>query len=121
MTPIVSYWSAADMLWMDGRGQDGQGACWSDAPDACGSSARFYDFSVQDIPASSHCGLMLTRQRPAPPRPPRTTAAPPARAPREPGEQTPLLAAAGLAAGGLAAAVAMAVARGRRPPAGAGE
>jgi len=46
MTPIISYWSSSDMLWMDGPGADGLGPCRVDEPDACGESVKFYDFSV---------------------------------------------------------------------------
>merc|ERR1740123_588809 len=46
MTPIVSYWSSKDMLWMDGRGQDGRGPCKEDTPSECGDTARFSNFSV---------------------------------------------------------------------------
>jgi len=60
MTPIVSYWAANDMLWMDGPGTDGQGPCTVDDMDACGKSVKFYDFSVEEIggarPASSSSG-----------------------------------------------------------------
>lgn len=46
MTPIMSYWSSDDMLWMDGKGDDEMGPCQKDFPDDCGESVRFYDFSV---------------------------------------------------------------------------
>lgn len=49
MTPVVSYWSADDMTWMDGRGVDGQGPCSSDNAGACASSVKFYNFSVTSI------------------------------------------------------------------------
>ena len=47
MTPIVSYWSAPDMLWMDGRGADGLGPCQQDKPDLCGESVKFYVLCLQ--------------------------------------------------------------------------
>jgi len=50
MTPIISYWSANDMLWMDGKGQDGQGPCAVDHMDKCSDSVKFYNFSIHDIP-----------------------------------------------------------------------
>eukprot|EP00445_Apocalathium_hangoei_P009375 CAMPEP_0203868820 /NCGR_PEP_ID=MMETSP0359-20131031/17342_1 /ASSEMBLY_ACC=CAM_ASM_000338 /TAXON_ID=268821 /ORGANISM="Scrippsiella Hangoei, Strain SHTV-5" /LENGTH=1214 /DNA_ID=CAMNT_0050787323 /DNA_START=57 /DNA_END=3701 /DNA_ORIENTATION=- len=49
MTPVMSYWSANDMLWMDGAGADGQGPCVVDDASACGESVRMYDFAVVDI------------------------------------------------------------------------
>jgi hypothetical protein len=49
MTPVVSYWSSEDMLWMDGRGSDGQGPCGRDDASACTDSVRFYGFCVSRI------------------------------------------------------------------------
>jgi len=49
MTPVVSYWAADDMLWLDGQGADRQGGCASDHKDACPDTVRFHDFSVFDI------------------------------------------------------------------------
>jgi len=66
MTPIVSYWKSADMLWMDGKGADGQGPCATDSPDDCGKRAKFSNFSVGTIPGSA-CMSRLTNQRPAEP------------------------------------------------------
>jgi len=53
MTPIISYWSSSNMLWMDGRGSDGRGPCDSDDPEACAESVRFYDFSLGPIEATA--------------------------------------------------------------------
>jgi len=50
MTPIVSYWSADDMLWMDGAGKDKLGACKKDRPSRCAESVRFSNFSVGVAP-----------------------------------------------------------------------
>ncbi|CAK9013428.1 unnamed protein product [Durusdinium trenchii] len=50
MTPVVSYWSAPDMLWMDGVGGDGKGPCHKDEPDLCGETVKFYDFAVESLP-----------------------------------------------------------------------
>jgi len=66
MTPIVSYWSAADMLWMDGQGQDMKGACAVDTPGACASATVFSDFSIEAI-RGSPCNAKLTDQLPAQP------------------------------------------------------
>ena len=41
MTPVVSYWSSADMLWMAGKGQDGQGPCAEDAEKNCAMHQLF--------------------------------------------------------------------------------
>ncbi len=49
MTPIVSYRSANDMLWMDGVGSDGQGPCAADDKDACSETVKFYNFSIKDL------------------------------------------------------------------------
>lgn len=49
MTPVISYWSSNDMLWLDGTGSDGLGGCAKDRKDLCGESVRFYDFSITDI------------------------------------------------------------------------
>lgn len=49
MTPIISYWSAGFLIGMDGLGSDGLGPCAEDAPDACGKSVKFYDFSISDM------------------------------------------------------------------------
>ncbi|CAK0897420.1 unnamed protein product [Prorocentrum cordatum] len=51
MTPIVSYWSATDMLWMDGKGADGKGPCAVDDIKACGATVAFHNFSVAPIGA----------------------------------------------------------------------
>ncbi|CAK0879567.1 unnamed protein product [Prorocentrum cordatum] len=49
MTPIVSYWSANDMLWMDGKGADGKGPCAVDDVKACSETVTFHNFSVAPI------------------------------------------------------------------------
>lgn len=51
MTPIVSYWSSENMLWMDGRGADGLGPCDRDEPEACANRVKFFDFSLEPITA----------------------------------------------------------------------
>jgi hypothetical protein len=53
MTPIVSYWSDNNMLWMDGKGSDGQGPCASDNEAACSEHVKFYGFSVASIASPS--------------------------------------------------------------------
>jgi len=53
MTPVMSYWSSNDMLWMDGKGTDGRGPCLSDDAAACGAKVGFHDFSVSDISTSN--------------------------------------------------------------------
>mmetsp|Transcript_29364 Transcript_29364/g.68239 ORF Transcript_29364/g.68239 Transcript_29364/m.68239 type:complete len:305 (+) Transcript_29364:1-915(+) len=37
------------MLWMDGKGSDGQGPCVVDAQ-RCGDNAKFYNFKVEELP-----------------------------------------------------------------------
>jgi len=49
MTPIISYWSSKDMLWMDGLGADGLGPCVKDDPEACPDAVRFYGFTIENI------------------------------------------------------------------------
>jgi len=66
MTPIVSYWNSADMLWMDGKGSDGQGPCARDRPGDCGKRTKFSNFSVAAIPGAA-CQAKLTNQQPAKP------------------------------------------------------
>jgi len=66
MTPIVSYWSSADMLWMDGKGSDGRGPCARDSPDDCSKRTKFSNFSVSAIPGTA-CKAKLTDQQPAKP------------------------------------------------------
>jgi len=53
MTPVLSYWSSSDMLWMDGLGMDQQGPCHQDNPATCATSAAFVDFVIEDIDATS--------------------------------------------------------------------
>merc|ERR1719215_1714757 len=66
MTPIVSYWSSNDMLWLDGKGADGRGACARDSPESCGKRTKFSNFSVAAIPGAA-CKAKLTNQQPAKP------------------------------------------------------
>lgn len=55
MTPAISYWSGANMQWLDGIGGDGRGHCTAgqDAAVQCASTAVFSGFSVSDIAAST--------------------------------------------------------------------
>lgn len=60
MTPIISYWKADDMTWMDGRGKDQKGPCDKDDSYAqCGPSVHFSDFKLSDIQ-----GQRRLRQKP---------------------------------------------------------
>lgn len=56
VTPIASYWSSKDMLWMDGPGDDGQGPCTTSDTDTCSKSVRFSDFSIEDIEIKKDTG-----------------------------------------------------------------
>eukprot|EP00444_Apocalathium_aciculiferum_P045058 CAMPEP_0183523788 /NCGR_PEP_ID=MMETSP0371-20130417/19426_1 /TAXON_ID=268820 /ORGANISM="Peridinium aciculiferum, Strain PAER-2" /LENGTH=312 /DNA_ID=CAMNT_0025722791 /DNA_START=47 /DNA_END=985 /DNA_ORIENTATION=- len=51
MTPVISYWEAADMLWLDGRGNGG-GPCFRDDMD-CGTAPLFSGFAIEDLDAST--------------------------------------------------------------------
>merc|ERR1719436_994144 len=53
MTPVLSYWSSDDLMWLDGKGADGNGPCASDTPAKCLDSIKFYDFSIVDIGGQS--------------------------------------------------------------------
>jgi len=47
MTPVLSYWKADDMLWLDGPGLGG-GPCQEDTVQ-CNAAPQFYGFSVEDL------------------------------------------------------------------------
>jgi len=49
MTPVISYWKAKDMLWLDGKGPDGNGPCSTDS-DRCGDSVKFHSFKLEAMP-----------------------------------------------------------------------
>jgi hypothetical protein len=52
VTPVVTYWNSHNLLWMDGKGADGQGPCAAeDEADkaSCSGSVQFSGFSVVDI------------------------------------------------------------------------
>mmetsp|Transcript_73391 Transcript_73391/g.166350 ORF Transcript_73391/g.166350 Transcript_73391/m.166350 type:complete len:265 (-) Transcript_73391:10-804(-) len=59
MTPVISYWSAKDMLWLDGTGPDKRGPCKEDLAE-CGESASFSGFTLEDIPGGPANGGLLT-------------------------------------------------------------
>jgi hypothetical protein len=49
MTPIVSYWNANDMLWLDGAGGDKRGPCKKDEPSKCAASWQIHDFRIENL------------------------------------------------------------------------
>jgi len=70
MTPVISYWKSADMLWMDGAGNDGLGPCVADTQ-RCGESVSFYGFTLENI--ESALDIDLLQPMPSlPPTPPPT-------------------------------------------------
>jgi hypothetical protein len=46
MTPVVSFWSADSMTWLDGKGPKG-GTCVEDRADQCPDSVKVYGFSLE--------------------------------------------------------------------------
>jgi len=70
MTPVASYWSSDDMLWMDGKGSDGLGPCKSDHTAACGTAVRFSAFSISPLgsgaSSSSTTGIRSNMIAPVP-------------------------------------------------------
>jgi hypothetical protein len=52
MTPIISYWAADDMTWMDGAGDDMQGPCIKDKAKSCGEKVLMYDFAIKSLKKS---------------------------------------------------------------------
>mmetsp|Transcript_183398 Transcript_183398/g.581696 ORF Transcript_183398/g.581696 Transcript_183398/m.581696 type:complete len:278 (+) Transcript_183398:489-1322(+) len=58
MTPMVSYWKSNDLLWMDGIGLDGRGACAKDRAEDCPNAVRFYNFSVEAIGAENRGSVL---------------------------------------------------------------
>merc|ERR1719379_2070342 len=63
MTPVISYWSSDDMLWLDGKGADHLGPCAKDDASACAETVQFYEFSIADIgaPRSNVCYRKLVK------------------------------------------------------------
>jgi hypothetical protein len=47
MTPVVSFWSADSMDWLDGHGPKG-GVCTADQPSQCPDSVRIYGLSFEE-------------------------------------------------------------------------
>mmetsp|Transcript_61870 Transcript_61870/g.130623 ORF Transcript_61870/g.130623 Transcript_61870/m.130623 type:complete len:444 (+) Transcript_61870:3-1334(+) len=64
MTPVISYWKSNDMLWLDGKGSDGRGACAVDEPESCGAEVVFSGITVSDLE------FTFAGDRPSPPPPP---------------------------------------------------
>merc|ERR1719188_1398288 len=72
MTPVLSYWSANDMLWMDGEGSDHRGPCHADDAGACGARVSMYDFKIESLVAEERPAASA----PSLPTPAATAAAP---------------------------------------------
>jgi hypothetical protein len=51
MTPVVSYWAADDMTWLDGEGPKG-GRCSTDVASQCPQNVRIYDIAFEKGAAS---------------------------------------------------------------------
>jgi len=49
MTPVVSYWSSTNTLWLDGPGSDGKGPCVTETPQSCEETVRFSNFAVDTL------------------------------------------------------------------------
>jgi len=47
MTPIVSFWQADDMLWLDGKGLDGKGPCVKDLEKPCPANVSMHSFLLE--------------------------------------------------------------------------
>jgi hypothetical protein len=70
MTPVISYWKSGDMLWMDGKGDDGQGPCAEDMQ-KCGESVSFYGFTIENIESVGVIDLLQPMQSSSPTSPPK--------------------------------------------------
>lgn len=61
MTPAISYWSADDLLWMDGIGAENRDGCSKFARKACSNMVKFDSFAIEDID-SRHTELVQMQQ-----------------------------------------------------------
>jgi len=84
MTPVVSYWSSEDMLWLDGAVAEPQypflddvsmngnsdsskrprrkiSGCKKDTPDACGEKFKMYNFAIEKI-SREHATVVQMQQ-----------------------------------------------------------
>merc|ERR1711920_139516 len=58
MTPVFSFWSSDKMLWMDGKGPDGQGPCWADSSKPCMKkkpSVSNFEIKSEGKPCDERC------------------------------------------------------------------